>query len=77
MADTTDAMVWTCRLALAVAEQDEGEINAVVAETMAVPGGPSLLLTTMAGTVASLMSEQTGTNWRLAIRETLVSLRGS
>lgn len=77
MADTTDAMVWTCRLALAVAEQDQAEIEDVVAEAMAAPDGPSLLLTTLAGTVASLMAEQTGNNWRQAIRETLVAVRGS
>ena len=68
---TAKSMVWTCRLALAVAEQDEAEINAVVAEAMATPGGPSLLLTTLAGTLAAMMQEVSGPNWRQAMRATL------
>jgi hypothetical protein len=77
VATTDEAMVWTCRLALAAAEQDEAEIRAVVDEATAVPGGPGLLLTTMAGTIAALMADKSGNNWRQAIRETLAAVRGS
>ncbi len=72
---TAESMVWTCRLALAVAEQDQDEINAVVAEAMAFPNGPSLLLTTMAGTIAAMMKDSTGPNWREAMRATLSAVR--
>lgn len=78
MATTNEAMIWTCRLALAVAEQNEDEIKAVVDEvTAAGPEAPPLLLTTMAGTIASMMAERSGANWRQAIRETLIAVRGS
>lgn len=77
MATTNEAMVWTCRLALAVAGSDEAEIKAVVDEAMAVPGGPSLLLTTMAGTLAAMMAETSGQNWRQAMEAVIVSVRGS
>lgn len=77
MATTQEAMVWTCRLALAVASQDEAEIEAIVDEVTAVPGGPPLLLTTMAGTIAGMMAENAGANWRKALEATLASVRGS
>jgi len=77
MATTDQAMVWTCRLALAVSDQGVQEIEDVLQEAMAVPGGPSLLITTMAGTISSLMAEQTGTNWREAIQATLSELQRS
>lgn len=77
MATTNEAMVWTCRLALAVASQDEDEIAGIVDEVTAVPGGPPLLLTTMAGTLAAMMAENAGANWRQALEATLVSVRGN
>lgn len=78
MATTNEAMIWTCRLALAVAEQDQAEIAAVVDEvTAAGPEAPPLLLTTMAGTIASLMAERAGANWRVALEQTLAAVRGS
>ena len=76
-ATTEQAMSWTCRLALAVAESDQAEVEAVVAEAMATPNGPSMLLTTMAGTLASLMGEITGPNWRKAMRATVDAVRVS
>lgn len=74
---TAKAMVWTCRLALAVAEQDDASIKAIVAEVEDEPDGGSLLLTTMAGTIASMMQELAGSNWRQAMRATVDSVRGS
>lgn len=77
MATTDEAMVWTCRLALAVAERDEAEITAIVAEvTAAGPEAPPLLLTTMAGTLAALMQDQTGPNWRNAMRNVVAAVQG-
>ena len=75
-AETARAMVWTCRLALAVAEQDGAKIQAVVEECNEVPGGQPLLLVTMAGTIASMMSELSGANWRQAMQETIKSVGG-
>lgn len=78
MATTDEAMVWTCRLALAVAEQDEAEIKAIVDEvTAAGPGAAPLLLTTMAGTLAAMMQNHTGPNWRKAMRNVIAAVRGS
>lgn len=75
MTSTDAAMVWTCRLALAVAEQDKAEIEAVLGEAMAKPDGTALLLTTMAGTIASLMSEWSGANWRRALTDSIQAMQ--
>lgn len=76
-ASTARAMERTCRLALAVASQDNDEIAAVVEEVTAEPGAAPLLLTTMAGTIASMMAEVSGANWRRAMEETIAAVRGS
>ncbi len=77
MATTNEAMVWTCELALAVAGQDQAEINRIVDEVTAVPGGPPLLLTTMAGTLAAMTSQTSGPNWRKGLEATIAELKGS
>lgn len=77
MAQVTEetAMLWTCRLALAVASQDQVEVDAVIAEASQTPEGPTLLLTNLAGTVAALMHDKAGANWRVALAATVDSLR--
>lgn len=71
------AMLQACRLALAVAEQDEDAVRGVIEEAAQTPAGPTLLLTTLAGTCASLMQEKAGTNWRAALLGVIQGLEAS
>lgn len=69
-------MIWAGELTLAVDQHDEETTNRILREASEVPDGASHLISTLCGTIASLMADSTGPQWRDGVRAFLDEAKG-
>lgn len=69
-------MIWAAELVLAVDGHDEGTVNRILHEASETPDGASALVSTLCGTVASLLADMNGPRWREGMAVFLTETKG-
>lgn len=68
-------MIWAGELTLAVDQHDEETTNRILREASEAPDGPAHLISTLCGTIASLMADMSGPQWRDGVRTFLAEVK--